>query len=94
MQDAACQGGTGPIYDRTREHLGVSDSGIVQTRRMLLEAAKTLRDRNEAPAIVNDPNASMVRAISIQLPPDGSWASEDCKRHMTAELGKGFGYTP
>ena len=29
VQDAACQSGLGPVFDRTRERLGVSDSGIV-----------------------------------------------------------------
>jgi hypothetical protein len=94
VQDAGLQAGLGPVYDRTRENLGVSDSGIVATRRLMLELAKNLRDRGVAPAIVNEPSASMVRAVSLQLPPEATWHGEEGKRHMRAELGKGFGYTP
>src|SRR4029079_16675565 len=42
VQDAACQSGVAPIYDRSKEHLGVSDTGVAMTRRLLLETARNL----------------------------------------------------
>ena len=93
VQDAACQSGLGPIYDRTRERLGVSDSGIVVARRTLLEAVRAHRDKGVAPAGVNNPDLFMVRAVSLQLAPEEAW-SDAGRTHMTARLGTGFGYVP
>jgi phthalate 4,5-dioxygenase len=94
VQDAACQSGLGPIYDRAHERLGVSDSGIVMARRVLLEAAKAHRQNGRVPATVTNPDLSMVRAVSLQLTPEESWSGPSGRQYMTAELGKGFGYTP
>jgi phthalate 4,5-dioxygenase len=93
VQDAACQSGVAPIYDRTREGLGVSDSGIVVARRTLLEAVRAHRDKGVAPAGVNNPDLFMVRAVSLQLAPEEAW-SDAGRTHMTARLGTGFGYVP
>jgi len=41
-QDAAVQSGMGPIVDRTKEHLGASDTAIIGMRRSLLNEAKAL----------------------------------------------------
>jgi len=94
VQDAACQGGNGPIYDRAQEKLGVSDTGIVMARRVLLEAVRAFQQDSAVPAVVSNPDLSMVRAVSLRLSPDQSWSDESGRQHMTAELGKGFGYTP
>jgi hypothetical protein len=48
-QDRACTEGMGAIMDRTQEHLVASDATLVQTRRLLLAAAKALRERGTAP---------------------------------------------
>jgi hypothetical protein len=44
MQDQAMQETMGAIYDRTQEHLGTSDTAIIQVRRRWLKAAKDMRD--------------------------------------------------
>ena len=49
VQDGACQSGIQPIFDRTKEHLGSSDTGIAMTRRLLLEAVSAYRDRGIKP---------------------------------------------
>src|SRR5205085_6129693 len=41
-QDVAVQEGMGPIADRSEEHLGSTDRAIVQMRRLLLEATRTV----------------------------------------------------
>ena len=93
MQDAACQSGVAAIYDRTKEHLAVSDTGIVATRRLLLELAGEHRSKGTKPPRVHDPDLYMVRAISVRLPKDKAWLAE-CGEYMRAEIGKDFGYDP
>jgi hypothetical protein len=41
-QDAAVQDSQGPIADRTREHLGPTDIGILHFRKLMLDAARDL----------------------------------------------------
>jgi phthalate 4,5-dioxygenase len=48
-QDRACTEGMGAIMDRTQEHLVSSDATLVQMRRLLLSAAKNLRDSGTQP---------------------------------------------
>jgi nitrite reductase/ring-hydroxylating ferredoxin subunit len=91
VQDAACQTGIRPIFDRTTEHLGASDTGIAMTRRVLLEAAAAFRDRGVKPAGVDNPDVFMVRAVSLTLPESASWADSG-REHMRARLGADFGY--
>ncbi|HTE83161.1 MAG TPA: Rieske 2Fe-2S domain-containing protein, partial [Dehalococcoidia bacterium] len=54
-QDAACQESMGRIYDRSQEHLGMSDSGIIRARRRLMLAAKALREQGATPPGVESP---------------------------------------
>ncbi len=77
-QDAAVQEGMGPIYDRTQEHLGASDAGVIAARRHLLKA---LRD----PALVLglDPATHHVRAVDMNLPRDVDFM-EGTREKMTA----------
>ena len=49
-QDAAIQDSQGPIQDRTREHLGPTDVGIVEFRKMLMGAARALSTGGEPKA--------------------------------------------
>jgi hypothetical protein len=49
-QDAMVQESQGVIADRTREHLTPTDVAIVRFRRVMLEAAKALRDGKEPEA--------------------------------------------
>lgn len=94
IQDAACQSGVSAIYDRTKEHLGTSDTGIVRTRRLLLNTLKTLAgDAGKRPVSATDPDQLMYRAISLTIPAGGDWTTEG-KEFMTAKLGQGFGYEP
>jgi hypothetical protein len=43
-QDAAVQDSQGPIADRTTEHLGPTDLGIMHFRKLVMEAARALHD--------------------------------------------------
>lgn len=92
LEDAACQSGVAAIYDRTQEHLGVTDTGITRVRRMLLETQRKM-SQGEAPESARNPQSFMKRAVSITIPAGGDWESLG-QNFMTAEIGKGFGYKP
>ncbi|HUL91504.1 MAG TPA: Rieske 2Fe-2S domain-containing protein [Burkholderiales bacterium] len=66
MQDASLQESMGPVQDRTREHLCLTDKGIVATRSRLLRAAKANREGKPVPAL--DPATQRVRSCAIELP--------------------------
>jgi phenylpropionate dioxygenase-like ring-hydroxylating dioxygenase large terminal subunit len=93
VQDAACQSGVAPIYDRSKEHLGISDTGVAMTRRLLLERVRNLSTRQERPPRIDDPDLQMVRAVSLTVPAGESW-NESGQELMRARLGADFGYTP
>ncbi|WP_204317082.1 hypothetical protein, partial [Klebsiella aerogenes] len=69
-QDAAIQDSQGPIQDRTREHLGPTDLGIVEFRKLLMGAARALA-RGEGPRAAKAPNRYAVRS--------GGWVAEGSK---------------
>jgi hypothetical protein len=52
-QDAAIQDSQGPIQDRTKEHLGPTDIGVVEFRKLMVGAARALARGEEpkAPAL-------------------------------------------
>jgi phthalate 4,5-dioxygenase oxygenase subunit len=64
-QDAAVQESMGPIYDRSQEHLGASDAGIIAMRRHLLKA-----QRDPGLILGLDPASHHVRAVDMNLPPE------------------------
>jgi len=80
-QDNAVQESMGPVYDRTKEHLGTSDSGVIRMRRRLIDAARGLQERNAIPIGVDSPEAYCVSACGFLIPKGESWiptASELC----------------
>ena len=93
VQDAAAQSGVAPIYDRSKEHLGTSDTGIARTRRMLLDTVSRLVKDGQRPASADKPQSLMWRAVSLTLPTGANW-SELGREFMQARLGAGFGYEP
>ena len=43
-QDMAVQESMGPIYDRSKEHLGSADTAIIMMRRQLMQAARDVQE--------------------------------------------------
>jgi phthalate 4,5-dioxygenase len=72
VQDMAIQESQGPIVDRTLEHLGTSDTGIIRVRTRLMNAARALRDRGVPPPGL-DPASLLVRSASMVLPSGADW---------------------
>jgi len=63
-QDFIAWAGQGTIADRTKEHLGRSDRGIVMMRKRFLDDIDTMRDGNDPKAVIRDPQ----RNRSVKLP--------------------------
>ncbi|MGH8622486.1 MAG: Rieske 2Fe-2S domain-containing protein, partial [Burkholderiales bacterium] len=66
MQDASLQESMGPIQDRTRENLCLTDNGIIMARRLLLKAGKDNREGKPLPGL--KPDTQRVRSCAIELP--------------------------
>jgi phthalate 4,5-dioxygenase oxygenase subunit len=64
-----------PIYDRTKEHLSVTDAMIVTVRRLLLNAAAAFRDEGKTPRNVDEVSLDKVRSASLRYPPSADWKS-------------------
>ena len=75
-QDGCATERMGPIYDRTKEHLGFSDKTIIALRKVLLQAVRRVQEGREPPHIVSDPNLndfSRLRAVKGVLAVNSSW---------------------
>jgi phenylpropionate dioxygenase-like ring-hydroxylating dioxygenase large terminal subunit len=70
-QDRAIQEGMGPIVDRSQEHLGPADKAIIQARRLLLQAVKTVQEGGTPRGI--KPTYYALRATEGVLPRDAAW---------------------
>ena len=81
-QDSGMQETMGPIYDRTQEHLGISDSAIIRTRRRLILAAKNLHDLGIEPSSIIDSDVYGIRSAAVVLPRSVDWieASADFRK--------------
>jgi hypothetical protein len=73
LQDSAVQVTMGAIYDRTREYLGTTDKAIITFRRIMIHAAKALRDKGELPPTIDNPSLYAVRGFAAMLPKDMNW---------------------
>src|SRR5215475_8650421 len=62
-QDFVAWVGQGAVADRTQEHLGESDRGIIMMRRALLEDAATVRAGGQPRALVRDAEAARCIAL-------------------------------
>jgi len=70
-QDRAVQEGMGPIVDRSKEHLGPADRAIIATRRLLLDALKTVQAGGNPPGV--DTSYYSARAIEKIFPRHDTW---------------------
>jgi phthalate 4,5-dioxygenase len=53
--DACATESMGSIFDRSQEHLGVSDKAVIAVRKFLLTTVKALQDGKEPPHLVREP---------------------------------------
>jgi phenylpropionate dioxygenase-like ring-hydroxylating dioxygenase large terminal subunit len=80
-QDRAIQESMGPIVDRSREHLGQADKAIIQARRLLLQAVKTVQEGGTPRGI--EPTYYTLRAAEGVVPREADW-----REVLTPEMSK------
>jgi phenylpropionate dioxygenase-like ring-hydroxylating dioxygenase large terminal subunit len=85
-QDLAVQQSAGRIVDRTKEHLATSDRAIIETRRLLEEAARTIG--RGARSIGTDADRYRVRSASFVAEPGETW--EDRRDLLTFDPDRDF----
>jgi hypothetical protein len=71
IQDRAIQESMGPVVDRSKEHLGPADKAIIQARRLLLGAVRTVQAGGTPPGI--SPSYYTLRASEGVIPRDADW---------------------
>ncbi len=77
MEDIAVEESMGAIFDRSKEHLGTSDIAVIRMRRLLIDSARALDERGEAPIGVAHPvDYRRLRAEERMLPIDAPWEPE------------------
>jgi len=86
IQDSSVQESMGPIQDRTKEHLTLTDRGIVQARRRLMAAAKALAEQGTPPP-GTQPEQQKIRSVAIVLPKEAVF-HEAARDAFRAEPGK------
>jgi nitrite reductase/ring-hydroxylating ferredoxin subunit len=81
----------GRIQDRTREHLGTTDKGIIAFRRMLVAAIEATRAGQGAPMLISPDQASSfsgppsIDGIGRKVDPDVYWRDADLERRRKSD---------
>jgi phthalate 4,5-dioxygenase len=86
LQDQAITESMGGIVDHTLEHLAPSDRMITRTRRRLLMAARSLRDKGILPPGVDDPSVYRDARAGYFVSPDTSPWQDICARQLAASV--------
>ena len=84
VEDAAMTESMGPIYDRTREHLGTTDVAIIFWRRYMMRLARNLAEKGIEPAVLSDPNAFRATAVQTTVPEEDFGAVWQAHHEPTA----------
>ena len=66
----------GPIADRTKDYLGVSDGAVAQFRRIMIAAAKDVQDGKAAintRAAGRETDVSALSSFEGMIPKDAEW---------------------
>lgn len=73
-EDVAVQESMGPVFDRTKEHLGTSDVAVIRMRRLMIDAARNLAENGTVPLGLDGGQTwSVLRAEEGTLPLDTPW---------------------
>jgi len=78
-QDRATQESMGPIYDRSQEHLGASDSAVIMMRRQLIKLAEDLQ-RGVEPFPAGQGEIFRLRSAGMLLDPNESFVEASASR--------------
>ena len=94
--DACATESMGSIFDRSQEHLGVSDKAVIAVRRFLLNSVKELQNGKELPHLVQDAKRNWfphVDCFACLLAPDVSWRQQFEYLTLSAQKENPMSYT-
>lgn len=97
--DSCATESMGPLYDRSKEHLGVSDKAVIAVRRLMLDRIKEFQESGRVSYLVTDPELNIMdHAESTYDVFEGDWhahwphltrtAAELVARRETASAGR------
>lgn len=66
-QDRVAQESQGPIYDRSREHLGASDRGIILAREIIRECIDKVKQGKDPVGIIRDPSSNEIVTFDASM---------------------------
>ena len=77
--DACATESMGSIFDRSKEHLGVSDKAVIAVRKFLLSAVKDLKEGKEPPHLVRSAESNWyphIDCFAYLLPRNVTWRQQ------------------
>ena len=79
-------GSMGPIYDRSKEHLGTTDAMVIRVRRRLIAAIHAHLTQRDLPPGVDNPEATACARAACSCPraPTGSKPRASCARRSSS----------
>jgi phthalate 4,5-dioxygenase oxygenase subunit len=86
IHDSCVTESMGPIYDRSKEHLGAGDITAIAVRKFLLQSVRALDLGREPPHIIRSPERNDMRHIACIVTKIDS--NIDTKQHIEALLAK------
>ena len=91
-QDAAIQNSQGKIVDRSLEHLGPTDVGIIEFRKLMLRLAKALK-KGQMPSSSISPEKYAVQCGGMVADRNISLEDAMLRRfgHITGNVGSNYG---
>jgi phthalate 4,5-dioxygenase oxygenase subunit len=75
-EDAIVQESMGPIYDRSKEHLGTSDLAVVRMRRLMLDSVKRFQKGEKPLGLAQRIDYAKLRAEEGMVALSKSWRDE------------------
>jgi phthalate 4,5-dioxygenase len=85
-QDAAVQDSQGPIADRTREHLGPTDLGIMHFRKLVMDLARALQQGEAPPHLMHQDRYTVRSGACV------THKSKDLSAVMVERFGDAAGF--
>jgi hypothetical protein len=86
IHDSCATESMGPIYDRSREHLGVSDITVITVRKFLLQCVRALQAGKEPPHVIRTPEQNDLRHVACIATKIAS--TRDPKEYVVEQLKK------
>jgi phthalate 4,5-dioxygenase len=86
VHDSCATESMGPIYDRSQEHLGISDITVIAVRRFFLQCVRGLQSGKELPHVIRTTEANDMRhvaCIATKIP-----STKDPKAYVVEQLKK------